>query len=135
MEQAQIDEKRAADRDSYHEARMAKLKAGYKYWKCPMELRQELLKSVFKTEENDHPRVTVLVKTDFDGTRDAIANCLDTYDKNDSVWLDILGVSVGDVTEADLQLASDCDGLGEVTIFPIVVVIKTPHCCTFTINF
>lgn len=112
LEQAQIDEKRSADRDTYHEARMAKLRAGYKYRFTPMEMRPLFRRSVFNTEETDHPRVSVLVKTDFDGTRDAVTNCLDTYDRNDTVWLDVLGVTVGDVTETDLQLASDCDGIG-----------------------
>ena len=43
-------------------------------------------------------------------------NCLDTYDKNEDVWMDVLGVSVGDVTESDIQMASEFDGLGEYIV-------------------
>ena len=43
-------------------------------------------------------------------------NCLDTYDKNEDVWMDVLGVSVGDVTESDIQMASEFDGIGECIV-------------------
>lgn len=112
MEQAAIDQRRADERETYFEARMARLQAGYKYRSGgPRELKYISKGSVYAPGEADTPRISVLVKTDYDGTRDAVSNCLDTYDKHDTVSLDVLGVSVGDVTETDIQLATDFDGI------------------------
>jgi len=111
IEQSVIDQRRAADRDVYEQMRAAKLSAGYKYRFAPRELKYVTRESAYGPIETDIPRVSILVKTDFDGTRDAVLNCLDTYDKNEDVWMDVLGVSVGDVTESDIQMASEFDGL------------------------
>ena len=41
-----------------------------------------------------------------DGSKDAILSCLDTYD-NEEVRLDIMNAEIGDVTQEDIEYASN----------------------------
>mgnify|MGYP002045758790 FL=1 len=50
------------------------------------------------------------MRCDVDGSLDAILNCLYSY-KDPAVELDILNAAVGEVTETDLKLAQDFDGI------------------------
>merc|ERR1711874_807475 len=54
--------------------------------------------------------VSIVVRCDVDGSLDAIINCLNTY-KDQEVELDILNAAVGEVTETDLMLAQEFDGI------------------------
>ena len=60
-------------------------------------------------------------------------NCLDTYDKNEDVWMDVLGVSVGDVTESDIQMASEFDGLGECIVGYTNIKEVAKSCISFSV--
>ena len=62
-------------------------------------------------------------------------NCLDTYDKNEDVWMDVLGVSVGDVTESDIQMASEFDGLGECIVGYTIVGINIKKVANPCVSF
>ena len=50
-------------------------------------------------------KVKILLKADFDGTRDAILSCLDSY-HGDEVKLDVIEAAVGEITDGDVQHAS-----------------------------
>ena len=54
--------------------------------------------------------MSIVVRCDVDGSLDAILNCLYSY-KDPSVELDILNAAVGELTETDLKLAQEFDGI------------------------
>jgi len=109
MDDPAIQKKREEERQKYIQFRTAKLKAGVMK---PIYFRNDFMKEREKefVQTEFRPKVTVLIKTDYDGTRDAIINCLETYDNRD-VILDVIGVEVGDVTETDVQMTGDFDGV------------------------
>lgn len=53
---------------------------------------------------SDHPKVSVIIKGDVDGSVEAILNCLETYNSPE-VDLDIVSFGVGQVNENDLVMA------------------------------
>ena len=108
IDAAAIKKKRAEDREKYVEHYVARLQAGL--YKPLYGYNDFHVRSKEYIQSDTRPKVTVLVKTDFDGTKDAIANCLDTYESKEVV-LDVIDVGVGDVNENDLQIASYFDGI------------------------
>ena len=61
-------------------------------------------------DDDPRPRVNILIKCDFDGSKDAILACLDSYDEAE-VRLDVLEADVGEVTQEDIQFAHDFQGI------------------------
>ena len=107
-----IEGKRMADREVYTQYRKRNLEKGIKFnsvfSKNESEARS-ILEERLKTSDPNH-RVSIIVKTDVDGSLDAIKTCLDTYDEKE-VELDIISTAVGEVTETDLKIAQDFDGI------------------------
>ena len=107
-----IIEKRRSDKEVYDEFRMKKLKDGHfrrAVFKSNNSEAYEILKSREEAGLNDS-KVSIVVRTDVDGSLEAILNCLNTYDEEE-VKLDIVSSSVGAITETDLKLAQDFDGI------------------------
>ena len=108
-----IQEGRQADQKIYTEFRMEKLKSGMLrgmgVFSGNQSKAREIVSERLQTTPAEH-RVSIVVRCDVDGTLDAIMNCLNSYN-DDSVELDILNAAVGEVTETDLKLAQDFDGI------------------------
>ena len=107
-----ISEKRRSDKKVYDEFRMKKLKDGHfrkSVFKSNDSEAYEILKNREEAGQNDR-KVSIVIKTDVDGSLEAILNCLSTYDEEE-VKLDIVTSSVGAITETDLRLAQDFDGI------------------------
>ena len=101
----QIVKKREIDHKEYVDHRMKKLELGIfkpRFGRHDFHTRQ---KEVI-VDDDQRPRVKILIKFDFDGSKDAILSCIDTYDEAE-VRLDVLQAEVGEVTEEDVQFASD----------------------------
>lgn len=56
-------------------------------------------------QEDNHPRINVIIKGDVHGSVEAILDVLDSYHEHDKCRLDIVHYGVGDVNESDLELA------------------------------
>ena len=69
-----------------------------------------LLSDPVDNEGYDDRKVSIIVKTDVDGSLEALMSVLSTYDEED-VKLDIIASGVGGITETDLKLAQDFDGI------------------------
>ena len=107
-----ISSKQLADRKVYERFKEEKLKAGRIttpiFSRRDSEARKELLEH-YKSLNPDQT-LSIVVKADVDGSLDAIVNCLDSYHEED-VALDLMSHSVGEVTENDLKLAQDFNGI------------------------
>jgi translation initiation factor IF-2 len=104
-----IEQKRQQDRVKYEEHRMERLKAGvYKpvYGLHGFHTREKET----SLDGEDDRKVSIVLKTDVDGSLEAIKNCFNTY-KDDEVVLDIIRTGVGDVTESDMKLANEFNGI------------------------
>lgn len=106
-----IEEGRHADRKVYEEYRLKKLKSGHLRGKGVFTGNQNEARAILderlRPKEN---KVSIVVRCDVDGSLDAIINCLSTY-KDQEVELDILNAAVGEVSETDLMLAQEFDGI------------------------
>lgn len=59
------------------------------------------------TFDNEKNRcLPIVLKTDVNGSLEAILNVLETYDSHDKVKLDIISFGVGSITKSDLELAT-----------------------------
>jgi len=101
MQQENIDEKRKMHQETYEAFRMMKLKTGYFRPRFGCEWNPRLKET---EAESDHPKVSVIVKGDVDGSVEAILSCFETYTSPD-VDLDIVSFGVGQVNENDLAMA------------------------------
>ena len=111
MSQA-IDEKRRTEKEVYDEFRWKKLKDG-KFRKPIFKANDSQAHQIIRdinTEGLDDRKVSIIVKTDVDGSLEALLAVLDTYDEEE-VKLDIIASGVGGITETDLKLAQDFDGI------------------------
>lgn len=107
-----IGEKRLSDRKIYQEYRGKKLEAGQLHkaiFAADSSEAHQLMKEKYAVLDDEH-KVSVIIKADVDGSLDAIRSCLETYD-DDRVTLDIITAGVGEVSEADLRLAQDFNGV------------------------
>ena len=111
-----IDKQRAVDRAAYEEYRLKKLQAGIR-WRAPLGYNADIDAYQRRKETVEYtgpPKVPMIVRTDVDGSLEAILNCFETYDDGTredlSVKLDILDFGVGAVTESDVQLAANFGG-------------------------
>ena len=68
------------------------------------------LKTIVERDKRIGEKVSIIIKGDVDGSIDAIRNSLASYDES-NVDLDIMLCGVGDVTETDLKLAHEFDGI------------------------
>lgn len=93
----------------YVEYRRAKLDAGVmkaRYGWHDFKVRE---KEVEK-DDDETPRVKILIKFDVDGSRDAILSCIDTY-KDPNVKLDLLNAEMGRVTQEDVEFVASVQGI------------------------
>ena len=111
-----IDKQRAVDRAAYVDYRLKKLQAGFRF-RAPLGYDADI--DAYKrgkeaVEYTGPPKVPMIVRTDVDGSLEAILNCFETYDDGSredlSVKLDIMDFGVGAVTENDVQLAANFGG-------------------------
>lgn len=75
------------------------------------KLRREGPRKPEIPEDNIGPYLNLIVKTDVDGTLEAILDTLDTYDAMDQCKLDFLHYAVGPITENDLEMAKTFNGV------------------------
>ena len=108
----QIEEGRHADRKVYEEFRLKKLKSGHLRGKGVFTGNQNEARAILDERygSSTEHKVSIVVRCDVDGSLDAIKNCLNTY-KDQEVELDIINAAVGEVTETDLILAQEFDGI------------------------
>merc|ERR1711902_130158 len=59
---------------------------------------------------DEKPKVKIMIRFGVDGSKDAILSCLDTYE-NEEVILDTLNADVGDITQEDVEFASNFEGI------------------------
>ena len=107
-----IDEKRRTEKEVYDEFRWKKLKDGKfrkPIFKSNNSQAHQILKDI-DSEGLDDRKVSIIVKTDVDGSLEALVSVLGTYDEEE-VKLDIIASGVGGITETDLKLAQDFDGI------------------------
>ena len=100
----EISKKRELDYNQYVEYRKAKLAKGF--MKMKYGWLDEKSRTKEMAEDDETPKVSILLKFDVDGSKDAILSCLDTYD-NESVRLDVINAEIGDVTQEDVEYASN----------------------------
>jgi len=103
MQLDSIEEKRKDDRDKYEEKRRLRLLSGYFKPRYNTDWNPRLKET---EAESTHPKVSVIVKGDVDGSVEAILSCLETYTSPD-VDLDIVNFGVGQVTESDVTMAQE----------------------------
>uniref|UniRef100_A0A915Q2J6 Tr-type G domain-containing protein n=1 Tax=Setaria digitata TaxID=48799 RepID=A0A915Q2J6_9BILA len=90
------------ERKEYLENRQKLLDAGLRTGSTLRLIEQKYQKN----EENQKPRVRLMLNSDVDGTLEAILNVLDSY-KSDEVELDLVKFGVGPPSESDIELAKD----------------------------
>ena len=101
-----VEQKRAEDRVAYDEMRELKAKLGRR----KLRIGLELTRVKESKEYTGPPKLPLVIKTDVDGSLEAILNCLDTYDDDESVVLDLIDFGVGEVTQNDVTIAEQFDG-------------------------
>ncbi|XP_023319706.1 translation initiation factor IF-2, mitochondrial-like [Eurytemora carolleeae] len=102
-----IDEKRKADREKYEKFRREKLEMGWFKPRYGVDWNQRPKE---QEEESTHPKVSVIIKGDVDGSVEAILSCLETY-TCPQVDLDIVSFGVGQVNESDIVLATQFNSI------------------------
>ena len=99
-----ISKQRDNHNKQYTEYRRAKLEAGIhkaKYGWFDFHTREK--ENI--EDDDERPRVKIMIKCDVDGSKDAILSCIDTYDDS-TVRLDVVVADVGEITQEDVELAS-----------------------------
>ncbi|KAJ9576526.1 hypothetical protein L9F63_025578, partial [Diploptera punctata] len=103
-------EKQEVDREAVE----AKLQEHLKVYKPQLEERRRLGKYKMRRtgprekeikDDDQGPRVSIVVKGDVDGSVEAILDVLETYDDNEKCKLDLVHYGIGAVTETDVELA------------------------------
>ncbi|VDK86093.1 unnamed protein product [Onchocerca ochengi] len=93
------------ERKEYLENRRKLLDAGYRTGST-LRLIVHKEQKYQKDTGNQNPCVRLMLKTDVDGTLEAILNVLDTYN-SEEVELDLVKFDVGPPSESDIKLAKD----------------------------
>ncbi|KAJ9592515.1 hypothetical protein L9F63_015832, partial [Diploptera punctata] len=103
-------EKQEVDREAVE----AKLQVHLKVYKPQLEERRRLGKYKMRRtgprekeikDDDQGPRVSIVVRRDVDGSVEAILDVLETYDDNEKCKLDLVHYGIGAVTETDVELA------------------------------
>ena len=119
-----IESKRREENQIYQKYRLQKLEKGnihHPVFGVTSEARNDLVRTMSANE--DTPKVSIVIKTDVNGSLEAIEDCLATYD-SDEVLLDIASVGVGDISENDLKLAKDNEGIVYAYNIPVTDQIR-----------
>ena len=119
-----IESKRREENQIYQKYRLQKLEKGnihHPVFGVTSEARNDLVRTMSVNE--DAPKVSIVIKTDVNGSLEAIEDCLATYD-SDEVLLDIASVGVGDISENDLKLAKDNEGIVYAYNIPVTDQIR-----------
>ena len=111
-----IKKKRANEKEIYQEARKKRLLKGGafisdfytdRYIKRDKLNEKEIIaKNRSILTENKREGVSIILKTDVNGSLEAILDVLDTYDQQDKVNLDLIHFEVGQVKQSDIEMAS-----------------------------
>lgn len=103
----EIEAKRLVEREIYEKFKAQKI--GRRPVFAP---NSEANRLIIEQEERrfSNRKIHILVKSDVDGSHEAILNCLSSYDEPE-VELDILHSGVGEISETELKLAQDFQGV------------------------
>ena len=104
-----INKKRNLHNQDYADYRRAKLESGVMKPRYGWHDFKSRTKETIE-DGDDRPKVKIILKCDVDGSKDAIVSCLGTYDESD-VRLEVINAEVGDVTQEDVEFASNFEGL------------------------
>eukprot|EP00088_Acartia_fossae_P039415 TRINITY_DN4102_c0_g1_i3.p1 TRINITY_DN4102_c0_g1~~TRINITY_DN4102_c0_g1_i3.p1 ORF type:complete len:762 (-),score=153.60 TRINITY_DN4102_c0_g1_i3:393-2633(-) len=102
-----IEEYRKEAKEKYMEHRALKSRLGYHKLRYDNKLNPRQKESAAKS---DHPKISIIIKGDVDGSVEAILDCLETYTCPE-VELDIVSFGVGEVAESDLVLAEQFNAI------------------------
>lgn len=104
-----INKKREEHEKLFKEKRIERRSKGLKFIQAPMyddEGKLLTTETIDTVHNHFKPKtVHIIIKTDVDGSLDAILNVLETYDSSDKVILDLVHFEVGPVKKNDLELA------------------------------
>uniref|UniRef100_A0A0K0G3T5 Translation initiation factor IF-2, mitochondrial (inferred by orthology to a human protein) n=1 Tax=Strongyloides venezuelensis TaxID=75913 RepID=A0A0K0G3T5_STRVS len=116
-----IEVKQAQEREIYRKNREFLLNRGQKYGST---LRYVVHKEQrFSKKTDDELKLNLIIRSDVDGTLEAILNVIDTYN-SDKVGLNLVNFSVGPPTDKDIELATETNSLIYCFNTPISAGIK-----------
>ncbi|CAI4222675.1 unnamed protein product [Auanema sp. JU1783] len=104
-----IEEKRAAEREIYLNNRQQLLAKGYRFGSTLRRIvhRENRLE---KQVDDGFPRLNILVRTDVDGTLEAIMDIINTYESEQCRFA-VVDFGVGPPTEKDVEIAKETNAL------------------------
>ncbi|KAK0407604.1 hypothetical protein QR680_003490 [Steinernema hermaphroditum] len=105
-----IESKREEERQTYLANRQQLLDRGIRYGST---LRRIVHKQqqIFKESGSTHPLLRVMIRSDVDGTLEAIMNVLETYDSESQCELQLVDFDVGPPNDKDIELASESNAI------------------------
>ncbi|KAI6226839.1 Tr-type G domain-containing protein [Aphelenchoides besseyi] len=106
LEQDVIEAKRSVERKIYEENRAKKFQKGFAYGSTLRLIHHKIHKHTKERTEDTHPTIRLILRTDVDGTLEAIQNVLDTYDSPE-VDLQIVDAAVGPPIEEIVEIAAE----------------------------
>ncbi|WKY13289.1 hypothetical protein Q1695_004253 [Nippostrongylus brasiliensis] len=104
-----IEDQRAAEREQYLQNRQKLLDKGYRYGST---LRRVVHKEkrLEKATDDGFPKLRLLLRTDVEGTLEAILNVIDTYD-SEKCKFQLVDFGVGPPTNMDIEIAKETGAL------------------------
>ena len=109
-----IKAKQLSHNDLYHMKLKERRLAGQKFIRTMYDSDGSLASSNSNdkdTKQNLPKTLHIIIKTDVNGSLEALLNVLETYDANDKVILDIVHFEVGQIKKSDLELAETFDAV------------------------
>ncbi|KAI6210889.1 Tr-type G domain-containing protein [Aphelenchoides besseyi] len=110
LEQDVIEAKRSAERKIYEENRAKKFQKGYAHGSTLRLIHHKVHKHTKERTEDTHPTIRLILRTDVDGTLEAIQNVLDTYDSPE-VDLQLVDAAVGPPIEEVVEIAAEFNAI------------------------
>uniref|UniRef100_A0A1I8AIX7 Tr-type G domain-containing protein n=1 Tax=Steinernema glaseri TaxID=37863 RepID=A0A1I8AIX7_9BILA len=105
-----IEVQREKERELYLANRQRLLNRGIRYGST---LRRIVHKEqqIFKDTVRTHPLLRILLRSDVDGTLEAILNVLETYDSDSQCEMQLVDFGVGPPNDKDIELASESNAI------------------------
>ncbi|KAE9548606.1 hypothetical protein FO519_008180 [Halicephalobus sp. NKZ332] len=110
IEKEIIDERRMEERDKYLKNRQKLLDKGIRYGSTYKLIVKKEEKSQGKVEKEEKPILRIILRSDVDGTLEALLNVIDTY-SSDQCELQIVDFGVGSPIENHIELAEETDSI------------------------
>ncbi|TKR61827.1 hypothetical protein L596_028882 [Steinernema carpocapsae] len=105
-----IEAKREAEREVYVENRMKKLGRGFLYGST-LRMLVHKEKQFQKEGERTHPLLRIMIRSDVDGTLEAILNVIETYDSDDQCELQLVDFDVGAPDAKVVEMAAETNAI------------------------